>query len=158
MSTKASTPHPRYGSTRTLRLVICGLLLVATVLALWATADREWEQTWKDRTRVETPLGSEKSYVLSWVGRNVEFHPFVDTVCQDALKDIPIVMLAGIDNAAVASFARILVRRNDILAGKWDHMSVFYFFDADDKVVGHYYLPFHELASFEKSHQLLVSR
>ena len=153
-STTNQTPRLR----RLLAFAGCVLLLGAAVLGVWVTADRDWEQAWKDRVRVETPLGSEKSYVLSWIDRNSKFLPYIGTVCEDTLRDIPILHLAGVERSAVASHARITVLRSDLLAGDRDNMRIYYFFGQNDKVIGHYYLPFHELARFEKSYDLLASR
>ncbi len=158
MSTNTTTKNPTPRLTRIVAFAGCALVLGAGALGLWATVDRNWEQAWKDRIRVETPLGSEKIYVLSWIDRNCEFLPHVDAVCDDMLNHIPIVDLAGVQESAVSSYLVITVRRNDLAAGDRDHMRVYYFFDANDKVVGHYYLPFHELARFEHAYQLLASR
>ena len=129
------------------------------LLASWAAADRNWEQMWKNRVRVETPLGASKNYVLAWMGQNCEFLPFVNMEpCVDSVNNVPIVDLAGIDETVVSSYAMTTVRRKDIAAGETDHMRIYYFFGAEDGVIGHYYLPFHELAQFERAYQLLASR
>jgi len=135
-------------------LVVCSVLV-----ASWATADRNWEPSWKDRVRVETPLGASKSYVMAWIGQHCEFLPFANSKpFVDDVSDIPIVTLAGIDETAVSSYVMTTVRRKDVAAGETDHMRIYYFFDDEDRVIGHYYLPFHELAQFERARQLLASR
>jgi hypothetical protein len=151
-----STSNRRKG---VLAIVGCALFLAlgAVSFGLWATADRKWEQTWKERVRVETPLGEDKDYVMAWINRNCDSHPFVDSVCEDTLNDIPVVALAGVDSEHVASFVRVTVVRDDLLASSAENMRIYYFFDAKGKVVDHYYLPFHELAQFERSHQFLAS-
>ena len=137
---------------------MCVLVSAVAIFGLWATRDGNWEQAWKDRFRVETPLGAEKAYVLSWIDQNCDFIPHVDAMCEDTLQDIPIIRLAGIRASDVSSYSRTTVFRKDLVASERDHMRVYHFFGSDDRVVGHFYVPLHELASFEQTHRLLASR
>ncbi len=151
----ASTPRrlPRIAAVASFVLAACSVLA-----ALWATADRDWEQSWEDRVRVETPLGASKNYVMAWIGQNCEYLPHASPKpCLDNLGNIPMVQLAGIDETAASSYVMITVRRNDVAAGETDHMRIYYFFGDEDRVIGHYYLPFHELAQFERAYKLLAS-
>jgi len=88
--------HPRIAAVAALVLVGCSVLVVSR-----ATADGNWKQTWKDRVRVETPLGASKGYAMAWIDQNVELLPFATPEqCVDSLQDVPIVELAGIDEDA----------------------------------------------------------
>ena len=159
MTQTAPSPSNRQRLRWIVAATAFSLILCCVLLGSWATADRNWEQAWKNRVRVETPVGVGKSYVLAWIGQNCDCLPYVDGApCEDSLGNIPIVKLAGIDEAAASSYVRITVRRKDVAAGEKDHMRVYYFFGDEDRVIGRYYLPFHELAQFEHAHRLLASR
>lgn len=158
MSTQIKTKRTN-GRHRSVRIaVICAVVSAVAAFGLWATRDHNWEQAWKNRIRVETPLGAEKAYVVSWIDQNCDSIPHVDAICKDTIHDIPIVQLAGIRASDVSSYSRMTVFRKDLVAGKRDHMRVYHFFGSDDRVIGHFYVPFHELASFEQSHRLLASQ
>ena len=158
MATQVNAKGVNWIRRSALGIAICSLVTAVAALGLWVTHDRNWEQTWKHRIRVETPLGAEKAFVLAWIEQNCETVPHVDAICEDTLQDIPIVQLAGIRATDVSSYSRMTVSRKDLVAGERDHMRVYHFYGSDDRVVGQFYLPFHEIARFEHAHQLLASR
>jgi len=99
----------------------CAVVFGGVAVVFRATADRNQEQTLKDRVRIETLLGSEKEHVLSWIGHNCKFLPQVDTAGEDTLNAIPIVDLARLEGTAISSYARTTVCHRDAAAREKSH-------------------------------------